>query len=118
VSVTGDALLIPPEQVSPLAMVLNELLTNSFRHAFLPGHTGTVEVILTDKPQTYQLVVRDSGIGLRSDQETSGRRSGQQVVRRIVGSYLKGTCTWISDNGTTASVEFPKPKIVQAAEKN
>lgn len=109
-TVTGDALLIPPEQVSPLAMVLNELLTNSFRHAFLPGHTGNVEVILLEKPRTYQMNVRDTGIGLRNDQETAGRRSGQQVVRRIVGSYLKGTCTWISDNGTTVFVEFPKPK--------
>ncbi len=112
-TVTGDALLIPPEQVSPLAMVLNELLTNSFRHAFLPGHSGSVEVVLTEKPRTYQLVVCDTGIGLRSDQETAGRRSGQQVVRRIVGSYLKGTCTWVSDNGTTAVVEFPKPKEVK-----
>lgn len=111
-SVTGDALLIPPEQVSPLAMVLNELLTNSFRHAFLPGHTGNVEVTLTDKPRAYQLVVRDTGVGLHDDQEAAGRRSGQQVVRRIVGSYLKGTCNWINDHGTTAIVEFPKPKEV------
>jgi two-component sensor histidine kinase len=109
-TVTGDALLIPPEQVSPLAMVLNELLTNSFRHAFLPGHTGTVEVVLSEKARSYQMTVRDTGIGLRNDQETAGRRSGQQVVRRIVGSYLKGSCTWISDNGTTVIVEFPKPK--------
>lgn len=110
VSVTGDALLIPPEQVSPLAMVLNELLTNSFRHAFLPGHTGSIEVTLQEKPRTYSMIVRDTGIGLRNDQETAGRRSGQQVVRRIVGSYLKGTCNWLSDNGTTAIVEFPRPK--------
>jgi two-component sensor histidine kinase len=94
-------------------MVLNELLTNSFRHAFLPGHTGNVDVILTDKARAYQLMVRDTGIGLRNDQETAGRRSGQQVVRRIVGSYLKGTCNWISDNGTTVIVEFPKPKEPQ-----
>jgi two-component sensor histidine kinase len=113
-TVTGDALLIPPEQVSPLAMVLNELLTNSFRHAFLPGHTGSVDVTLCEKLRSYQMTVRDTGIGLRNDQETAGRRSGQQVVRRIVGSYLKGTCTWVSDNGTTVVVEFPKPKETQA----
>lgn len=113
VSVIGDALLIPPEQVSPLAMVLNELLTNSFRHAFKPGQTGNVEIGLREKPISYELVVQDSGMGLPSDQEAAGRRSGQQVVRRIVGSYLKGTCNWISDNGTTVVVEFPKPKNVQ-----
>jgi len=110
VTVTGDALMIPPEQVSPLAMVLNELLTNSFRHAFPSGQTGIIEVMLEEKPRTLQLRVRDSGIGLQSDQETSGRRSGQQVVRRIVGSYLKGSCNWVSDNGTIVIVEFPKPK--------
>jgi two-component sensor histidine kinase len=109
-TVSGDSLLIPPEQVSPLAMVLNELLTNSFRHAFRPGHSGTVDVVLEEKPAAYRLVVRDSGVGLSNDQEAAGRRSGQQVVRRIVGSYLKGTCDWLSDNGTVAIVEFPKPR--------
>lgn len=112
-SVTGDALLLPHENVSPLAMVLNELLTNSFRHAFLPGQSGTIEIVLTEKPNTYHLMVRDSGMGLRNGTGSEGRSSGQQVVRRIVGSFLKGTCHWISDNGTTALVEFPKPKSLQ-----
>jgi two-component sensor histidine kinase len=110
-TVTGDALLIPPEQVSPLAMVLNELLTNSFRHAFLPGHGGSVEIVLTEKPEAYHMIVRDTGVGICSDAEASGRSSGQQVVRRIVGSYLKGTCHWNNDNGTIAIVEFPKPQL-------
>ncbi len=108
--VTGDALLVPHENVSPLAMVLNELLTNSFRHAFPSGHPGTIDILLTDKPHGYQMMVRDTGVGLRNGIETEGRSSGQQVVRRIVGSFLKGTCNWISDGGTTAIVEFPKPK--------
>src|SRR3712207_244922 len=33
-SIFGVSFLLPAEQVSPLAMVLNELLTNCFRHAF------------------------------------------------------------------------------------
>ncbi len=108
--VTGDALLIPHENVSPLAMVLNELLTNSFRHAFPPGQSGTIDIVLTEKPTSYQLLVCDTGVGLRNGTQTEGRSSGQQVVRRIVGSFLKGTCHWISDRGTTVLVEFPKPK--------
>lgn len=113
--VTGDALLVPHEKVSPLAMVLNELLTNSFRHAFLPGQRGTIEITLTEKPTSYHLVVCDTGIGLGNSTQSEGRSSGQQVVRRIVGSFLKGTCHWISDQGTTVLVEFPKPNPAPSA---
>jgi two-component sensor histidine kinase len=108
-TISGDTLLVAPEQVSPLAMVLNELLTNCFRHAFPGDSSGNIEVTLLDHPRTYQLVARDDGVGLRNASETAGRSSGQQVVKRIVGSYLKGTVRWESDNGTTVYVEFPKP---------
>jgi two-component sensor histidine kinase len=52
--------------------------------------------------------VADDGIGLSNASETAGRSSGQQVVQRIVGSYLKGKCLWESNQGTTVTVEFPK----------
>lgn len=109
-SLTGDSLLLPPEQVSPLAMVLNELLTNCFRHAFPDDRTGSIDVVLIDRPETYHLAVRDDGVGLHNANETAGRSSGQKVVQRIVGSYLKGSCEWKSDQGTIVTVEFPKPK--------
>lgn len=112
-SIAGDALLLPPEQVSPLAMVLNELLTNCFRHAFPNEQVGTIQVFLTDEPASFRLVVEDDGIGLRNASETAGRSSGQQVVKRIVGSYLKGTCRWESEHGTTVMIEFPKPANYQ-----
>ncbi len=107
-SLSGDTLLLPPEQVSPLAMVLNELLTNCFRHAFPGERTGSIEVILAEHSNSYELVVCDDGIGLRTARETAGRASGQQVVKRIVGSYLKGACCWESDSGTVVRVNFPK----------
>lgn len=107
-TISGDSLLLPPEQVSPLAMVLNELLTNCFRHAFRGDRAGTIDVVLTDHPRSYELMVKDDGIGLRTANESAGRSSGQLVVKRIVGSYLKGTTRWISEDGTTVVVEFPK----------
>ncbi|MDQ5852999.1 MAG: response regulator [Chloroflexota bacterium] len=107
-SISGVSFLLPAEQVSPLAMVLNELLTNCFRHAFPPESTGRIDVVLTEEPRAYQLVVRDDGVGLRNASQEAGRSSGQQVVKRIVSSYLKGTCRWESDGGTTVYVEFPK----------
>ena len=107
-TINGDPLMLPAEQVSPLAMVLNELLTNCFRHAFINDRAGQIDIVLTEHPRSYELVVHDDGIGLRTANETAGRSSGQLVVKRIVGSYLKGTTRWVSENGTTVFVEFPK----------
>jgi two-component sensor histidine kinase len=115
-SIIGDAMLLPQEQVSPLAMVLNELLTNCFRHAFPSECAGSIQIILAEKPASFELVVNDDGIGLRNASETAGRSSGQQVVKRIVGSYLKGVCGWQSDDGTTVTVEFPKPREMNPLE--
>lgn len=109
-TLNGDEMLLPPEQVSPLAMVLNELLTNCFRHAFPGDRVGTINISLGETPTSYHLVVEDDGIGLRNASETAGRSSGQQVVQRIVGSYLKGTCRWESNTGTEVTVVFPKRK--------
>jgi two-component sensor histidine kinase len=109
-TIEGDALMLPPEQVSPLAMVLNELLTNCFRHAFPDDRAGEIAVRLAEHPHSFELVVEDDGIGLRTANESAGRSSGQLVVKRIVGSYLKGTTRWVSENGTTVYVEFPKRK--------
>ena len=108
-TIRGESLMLPPEQVSPLAMVLNELLTNCFRHSFSGATAGQIEVLLDDRPHTFLLAVTDDGIGLRNASETAGRSSGQQVVKRIVGSYLKGTCRWETNGGTKVTVEFPKP---------
>ena len=71
-----------------------------------------IQIVLAEHPATFELVVKDDGIGLRNAAETAGRSSGQQVVKRIVGSYLKGVCSWQSSDGTTVTVEFPKPREV------
>ncbi len=107
-TITGDPLMLPSEQVSPLAMVLNELLTNCFRHAYPNDRAGKINITLTEHPMSYELIVEDDGIGLRTANESAGRSSGQLVVKRIVGSYLKGTTRWVSEHGTTVFVEFPK----------
>jgi PAS domain S-box-containing protein len=55
------------ETATPCGLLINELLTNAFKHAFPDGRSGTISVILTCEAQQLQLVVRDNGIGFGSD---------------------------------------------------
>jgi two-component sensor histidine kinase len=51
----------------PCGLIVNELVTNSFRHAFPRGAKGTVRVEFTAASGHYQLRVSDDGVGLPHD---------------------------------------------------
>ena len=49
----------------PVALILNELLTNSIKHAFPNNREGKIEICFKKTENgTFQLIYRDSGIGL------------------------------------------------------
>ena len=51
------------ETAIPCGLVLNELLTNAFRHGLPPGRGGRIEVALRADPEQAFIVVQDDGIG-------------------------------------------------------
>jgi two-component sensor histidine kinase len=49
----------------PLGLLVNELLTNSFKYAFAGRHTGTITLRCLHENETkYRVIVADDGIGL------------------------------------------------------
>ncbi|MBX7183974.1 MAG: PAS domain S-box protein [Vicinamibacteria bacterium] len=75
------------DQAIPCGLIVNELLTNSLKHAFAEGTEGEVKVILAqDTPDSEaRLTVRDTGKGLPGDFELRrGRSLGLQLVTDLV----------------------------------
>jgi len=73
----------------PLGLLLNELVSNSLKHAFPAGRRGTIHVTLAYEPgeggaageQLLRLTVRDDGIGLPPNaNETSPQTLGLRLV--------------------------------------
>jgi two-component sensor histidine kinase len=64
----------------PLALILNELLTNGAKHGTRDPATGTVRVSLTEHEGQFELAVEDDGPGFELDsvRDTS---SGLRLVR-------------------------------------
>ncbi|KQT60647.1 MULTISPECIES: PAS domain-containing protein [unclassified Aureimonas] len=93
---------------SPLALLVNELLTNALKHAF-PGErdTGRIRVATRNDGTTATLIVEDDGVGLgatgRTERKTFGHRLVDSLVRQI-----RGTLEWTdAQPGTRATVAFP-----------
>jgi two-component sensor histidine kinase len=51
----------------PLGIILNELVTNSFKYAFLDQDMGKINLTLTQKNDTLIISYYDNGIGLRDN---------------------------------------------------
>src|SRR5262245_50133604 len=73
------------ERAIPLGLLVTELATNSFKHAFPSGRIGTIGVKLTLEDGTVLLTVADDGVGTPPPQG--------EVVRRGRGSAGGGSST-------------------------
>jgi PAS domain S-box-containing protein len=77
------------EDAMPLALILNELLTNAAKHG-LNGHGGTIRVSMKNDQDTYVLAVEDDGPGfdLQSVRSTSsGLRLIEGLARQLRGKF-------------------------------
>jgi two-component sensor histidine kinase len=54
---------VPASQAAPLALVVNELIANSLKHAF-PGRAGAIQIGLRKSGGGFRLTVADDGVGL------------------------------------------------------
>ena len=81
------------DQAIPCGLIVNELLTNSLKHAFAGGISGEVRVALAqDGHGEVRLAVTDTGVGLPVDFEARrGRSLGLQLVSdltRQIGGHV------------------------------
>jgi two-component sensor histidine kinase len=89
----------------PLALVVNELLTNAVKHAFGGDRTGRVHVSLSAQDGTCRLCVADDGGGMAPGQEGSG--IGRMLIGAFVAELGGELLTESGPEGTRITVEFP-----------
>ncbi len=97
--------MLPLNQVTVLGMVVAELVTNSYRHAF-PNQGGTIDVTLTHAAEGNGavLTIADDGVGFTAKAETS--RRGMGLVRKLL-EQMDGVMTPGRPPGTSWTLNFP-----------
>ena len=92
-----------------LALILNELLTNTFRHAFPDRRAGRVDVRMTIEKGEAVLEVSDNGVGERPpDLTRTEPGSGRSIVNALAKSELNGTVEYAPGaDGMTVRVRWP-----------
>lgn len=100
---------LPLERAIPLSVLLNEIVTNAFRHAFKNVTEPHLTIRLTTTAGTgeAELVVVDSGIGIAEPPpERLGLRIVRAFARQLGGQTLLHGSTAEDGHGTMFSIAF------------
>ncbi len=92
-TVVGDGGRLPATVVTPLSVVLTELLQNAIDHGFPEGSGGgNVVVSLGGDDESLSVRVTDDGCGIDPDFDLSAAKGlGLSIVRTLVTTELDGT---------------------------
>jgi two-component system, sensor histidine kinase PdtaS len=104
-----DPLLVDRDQALPLGLLVNEIVSNAFKHAFQGASSGRIKISLTTvSDREARLTISDNGRGFNPD--NAPMNMGSKLVAAFA-SQLKGEIkTESSKRGTTFTLTFPITK--------
>ncbi|WOJ91343.1 PAS domain S-box protein [Methylocapsa polymorpha] len=106
-SIDAVQALLPIDTAIPCGLIINELITNSIRHAFPQGRRGNIAVELTkDAEGKMALCVTDDGVGIPAGVDlTRATTLGLQLVN-VLTDQLGGNCSVHKAHPTRFVLQF------------
>jgi PAS domain S-box-containing protein len=108
-----DGVLLNLEVAVPIGLILNELISNSLKHAFPGDRAGHIQISLHLHEGAFELVVRDDGVGCPPDFDWRESSSLGLRLIRILAEQLQGVVTMRSGPGVEFRLAFQEPKHTQ-----
>ncbi len=92
----------------PCGLIVNELVSNSLKHAFPDGRKGTIKVAINiNSKGNNVLTVADNGVGFPENADFRNTTSlGLQLVN-VLSAQIQGTVKLTQTEGTEFSITFP-----------
>jgi two-component sensor histidine kinase len=94
-------------QAHNLALVINELATNTIKYALQEQDTARIAVSISRDGERVRCEFRDDGPGYPQDVLRSARQdAGFDLVQNIVRDNLEGEFSLHNDQGAVAVIQF------------
>lgn len=84
VKVETNGICLNVNELSPLGMLVNELLTNSMKGAVDKRDARSIEIRLEKEEDQYCLVYRDSGPGISKEQYENVETTGMKIIHILL----------------------------------
>ena len=96
----------------PCGLIVNELVSNSLKHAFPVGWKGTISVgIARTSDGKNILFVSDNGVGFPAGIDFRNTPSLGLRLVNVLSGQIHGTIELLGDEGTRFNISFPGSTI-------
>jgi two-component sensor histidine kinase len=101
-----DRVAISAEKAAPCGLIVNEIVSNSLKHAFAEGQSGNIRIRMRHRGSRLQIEIGDDGIGLPREIDVKKAKTlGLRLITMLV-KQLDGTLEVIRDGGITYRIQF------------
>jgi two-component sensor histidine kinase len=88
-------------------LLINEIISNSFKHAFPDGRSGNVHFSVTESGKQIIMLVSDNGIGLTGSSNLENPDTFGLLLISTLVDQLNGVLELDRENGTKFTIKFP-----------
>lgn len=92
----------------PCGLIINELVTNAFKHAFLQNIKGNVNIKFYSEDKNLILDVSDDGVGFPKEIDFKTTDSLGLKLVNVLTSQIDGEIKMKVENGTDFEIIFPE----------
>jgi two-component sensor histidine kinase len=102
-----DDAYLPIDTAIRCGLIINELISNSFKYAFNGNSNGMIGINFAELADSeYQLIVSDNGIGIPANIDITKTKSlGMKILHKLV-QQIDGTLQSDFSNGTKFTITF------------
>lgn len=98
---------LPLKESISLGLLIDEIITNSFKHAFNNQLTGIISINLNQVDNQINLKISDTGSGFTNYDKSKNKKSfGLELIHTLI-KQLRGNITINSEVGTEYQIRFP-----------
>ena len=86
--------------IFPIGIIINEIITNSFKHAFSGRSDGVIFISLQSYGNTLKLLIKDDGVGIPDSFDIKTAKGFGLSLVNILVQQMNGSLEIIKSGGT------------------
>lgn len=106
--------LIRVDQAIPCGLIINELVTNSYKHAFTDQENKKILIRFVEDQNYLNLSVQDNGKGISEDLLDKNSNSLGITLIKSLATQLDATISIQNKNGTLFGLKIPNKSIINS----